>query len=31
LDLLRKNYWTIAEWAEETGPHSMQHLLCWAV
>ncbi|WP_235464630.1 IS701 family transposase [Streptomyces platensis] len=25
--LPRKNCWTIAEWAEETTPHGMQHLL----
>ncbi|MEU3349968.1 IS701 family transposase [Streptomyces sp. NPDC006700] len=30
-DLPRKNCWTIAEWAGETGPHGMQHLLCRAV
>ncbi len=30
-DLSRKNRWTIAEWAGETGPHGMQHLLCRAV
>ncbi|WP_445517383.1 IS701 family transposase [Streptomyces sp. NEAU-174] len=30
-DLPRKNCWTIAEWAGETSPHSMQHLLCRAV
>jgi SRSO17 transposase len=26
-DLPRKNCWTIAEWAGETSPHGMQHLL----
>lgn len=31
LDLPRKNCWTIAEWAGETSPHGMQHLLCRAV
>lgn len=30
-DLPRKNCWTIAEWAVETSPHGMQHLLCRAV
>ncbi|MFD3682948.1 IS701 family transposase, partial [Streptomyces sp. NPDC058613] len=30
-DLPRKNCWTIAEWAGETSPHGMQHLLCRAV
>jgi SRSO17 transposase len=29
-DLPRKNCWTIAEWAGETTPHGMQHLLCRA-
>jgi predicted transposase YbfD/YdcC len=29
-ELLRKNCWTIAEWAGEAGPHAMQHLLCRA-
>jgi hypothetical protein len=29
-DLPRKNCWTIAEWAGETSPHGMQHLLCRA-
>ncbi|MFF9691258.1 IS701 family transposase [Streptomyces sp. NPDC014623] len=29
--LPRKNCWTIAEWAGETSPHGMQHLLCRAV
>lgn len=31
-DLPRKNCWTIAEWAGETTPDAMQHLLsraCW--
>lgn len=26
-DLPRKNCWTIAEWAGETSPDGMQHLL----
>lgn len=30
-DLPRKNRWTIAEWAGETSPHGMRHLLCRAV
>jgi SRSO17 transposase len=30
-DLPRKNCWSIAEWAGETGPHGMQHLLSRAV
>lgn len=30
-DLPRRNCWTIAEWAGETSPHGMQHLLCRAV
>ncbi|MET7354173.1 hypothetical protein [Streptomyces mirabilis] len=30
-DLPRKNCWTIADWAGETSPHGMQHLLCRAV
>jgi SRSO17 transposase len=30
-DLPRKNCWTIAEWAGETSPHGMRHLLCRAV
>ncbi|WP_455711980.1 transposase [Streptomyces decoyicus] len=29
-DLTRENCWTIAEWAGETTPHGMQHLLCRA-
>ncbi|MGW3636026.1 IS701 family transposase [Streptomyces sp. NPDC005122] len=29
-DLPRKNCWTIAEWAGDTNPHGMQHLLCRA-
>lgn len=29
-DLPRKNCWTIAEWAGENTPHSMQHLPCRA-
>ncbi len=29
-DLARKNCWTIAEWAGESAPHGMQHLLCRA-
>ncbi|MER6984621.1 IS701 family transposase [Streptomyces carpinensis] len=29
-DLPRKNCWTIAEWAGESTPHGMQHLLCRA-
>ncbi|MFZ4131141.1 IS701 family transposase [Streptomyces cellulosae] len=29
-DLPRKNCWTIAEWAGETTPYGMQHLLCRA-
>ncbi|WP_405911295.1 IS701 family transposase [Streptomyces sp. NBC_00828] len=29
-DLPRKNCWTIGEWAGETTPHGMQHLLCRA-
>ncbi|MGW5820544.1 IS701 family transposase [Streptomyces diastatochromogenes] len=29
-DLPRKNCWTIAEWAGESAPHGMQHLLCRA-
>jgi hypothetical protein len=29
-ELLRKNCWTIAEWAGEADPHAMQHLLCRA-
>ena len=29
-DLPRKNCWTIAEWAGETTPDGMQHLLCRA-
>ncbi|MFL9653689.1 transposase [Streptomyces sp. PB17] len=30
-DLPRKNCWTIAEWAGETSPYGIQHLLCRAV
>ncbi|MEV5989526.1 IS701 family transposase [Streptomyces sp. NPDC052051] len=30
-DLPRKNCWTIAEWAGESTPHGMQHLLSRAV
>ncbi|MFE9968935.1 IS701 family transposase [Streptomyces sp. NPDC005525] len=30
-DLPRKNCWSIAEWAGETSPHGMQHLLSRAV
>ncbi|MFJ7769616.1 transposase [Streptomyces sp. NPDC097107] len=30
-DLPRKNCWTSAEWAGESSPHGMQHLLCRAV
>lgn len=26
-DLLRKNCWTIAQWAGEAGPDGMQHLI----
>ncbi|MET7886327.1 transposase, partial [Streptomyces avermitilis] len=29
-DLLRKNCWTISEWAGETASHGMQRLLCRA-
>lgn len=29
-DLSRKNCWTHAEWAGESTPHGMQHLLCQA-
>lgn len=29
-DLLRKNCWTIAEWAGDKSPHGMKHLLCRA-
>ncbi len=29
-DLPRKNCWTTAEWAGESTPHGMQHLLCRA-
>lgn len=30
-DLLRKNCWSIAEWAGETSPYGIQHLLSRAV
>ena len=29
-DLPRKNCWSIAEWAGQTRPDGMQHLLGWA-